>query len=272
MFKIEEKFIQQSGLKIKTISFGSNLAGTAMFVLHGWNTTGCENWKNFINQFRSQVDAQKICLYALDLPGFGQSQSPDTIWGVEQYAEFVDQFISNNILDSKQKVIILGHSFGGAVATFLTAKSVQNKIEYLFLAAPAIVRVSKSDKQNIIQGITKFAKKLVKNQKLKKIWYRLIGSPDYVTTQGIMQDIFRKVISQDLVYILPEIHTPTTIFWGDQDKYTPLWQSQIVHENIANSELLVLPGINHGLHLYAYEKLYSIVSHKLTLDTVKNVL
>ncbi len=60
--------------------------------------------------------ANQYQVFLLDLPGFGGSDAPDTIWGVEEYSNIVKRFIKEMEIE---KPILLGHSHGGKVACFL---------------------------------------------------------------------------------------------------------------------------------------------------------
>ena len=265
MFKIEKSFVEIQGLKIRQRIFGSLDSDNILIVLHGWNTTGSGVWQDFITQFQSEIDSQKICVLAIDLPGFAETQEPASAWSVQQYAEFVWNYIKSLNLNKKQKISLLGHSFGGGVATWVTAKMAPDYFFELFLVAPAIIRLPTTESQTAIRKITKFAKKYIKNDLIKKVWYRLIGSPDYAKVSGIMKQVFQVVVTQDLQFLLCDVKTKTTIVWGDKDTYTPIWQAEIVSTNIKDSKLLVLPEINHGIHIHAFKKLYSVVKHELKL-------
>jgi pimeloyl-ACP methyl ester carboxylesterase len=227
-----------------------------LLVLHGWNTTGSGIWQNFILQFQVEVQKGNVCVIAPDLPGFAESSPPTSVWNVEQYADFVEKFLTSLDIKDLSHVTLLGHSFGGGISSILAAR---HSFAQIYLVTPAIIRNSKLPSANLIQTITKLAKKIVKNPLLKKIWYKLIGSPDYAKTTGIMKNIFRVVVAHDLQSYLPQINSKTTIIWGDKDTYTPIWQAEVIHAQIPNSQLIILPNINHGVHIYAADKLYQIV-------------
>lgn len=50
---------------------------------------------------------------------------------------------------------------------------------------------------------------------------------------------------------LDEIRVPTHIIVGSEDRLTPLYQSELLHQGIAGSTLTVLPGAGHAIHIEA---------------------
>lgn len=46
-------------------------------------------------------------------------------------------------------------------------------------------------------------------------------------------------------HILPTIHIPTLIIAAEHDTFTPLWRSEEMHDLIAGSDYVVLPGATH---------------------------
>jgi len=156
-----------------------------------------------------------------------------------------------------KKWVIVGHSFGGAVAAHLAAIYPET-FSKLILLAPAIIRGEETKKLGLIKKVTKFSKKILSFWLLKKlfkvskkVWYKIIGSPDYSKTSKQMALIMQKVLRQDQQSVLSKINLETLIIWGREDKYTPFWQARVINSGIKNSQLVVFEGINHGLHLNA---------------------
>ena len=48
---------------------------------------------------------------------------------------------------------------------------------------------------------------------------------------------------------LKNIKNPTLIIWGDQDKAYNLMQVETLNSNIPNSELKIIEGCSHNVHL-----------------------
>lgn len=66
-----------------------------------------------------------------------------------------------------------------------------------------------------------------------------------------MQEVFKKVIAEDLKPILAQIRTPTLILWGEGDKMTPLKDAFLAKDKIIQSKLKIFKNQGHKL---PYEK------------------
>jgi len=242
---ISHHFLNVQGLNLFVREKNPPLVQRTLLILHGWNTTGCEKWIPFIEHF----PLEHTRIIGLDMPGFGSSQSPKTVWNAEDYADVIAQFISESQLDTP--LYLIGHSFGGAVATILAAKY-PHLVRKLILVAPAIVRSAKpSFKKQLITSISSSFKFLSAIPGLRRVWYAIVGSPDFHKTEGIMSTIMQQVIREDLQHWLSKISQKTLIIWGKKDTYTPYYQAQIINQQISASRLVSLPEINHGIHLHA---------------------
>ena len=232
----------------------------SLLILHGWNQKGTESWEEVIKEIACRHPSYRII--ALDLPGMGQSQPPKSVWNAMNYADFIAEFLTSlNV----SEITILGHSFGGAIGAVIAGDR-PDMCTKLVLLAPAIIRPPLSKKQKIIQSVTNTGKNVLTKVGLqgvtdatKKLWYRVVGSSDYVKTQGIMKEIMAGVVREDLTHVLTKIKCETTVVWGDKDLYTPIWQLDIIRRNLDKSNIYMLEGINHGIHLHARKSLYSIL-------------
>ncbi len=99
--------------------------------LHGWGNSS-EVFKPLSYYLKDD-----FLVYALDLPGFGKSPIKKPM-ALKDYADFVYEFIKNNNIE---KPILIGHSFGGAVAAKL-AILYPNSISKLVLVGASAIRES----------------------------------------------------------------------------------------------------------------------------------
>lgn len=243
---------------------------TLLFLVHGWNELGSSSWQDIADKLATEL---KIDVITPDMPAFGQSKEPKEIWGVEEYSDWMQEFINQTLEKNSNKytrIYLAGHSFGGGVSSVVAGSEFSKKLNGLVLLAPAIIREADNQSLSLKKKITKFGKKIFRLpglnlifEPIKKTWYKILNSPDYDKTSGIKRQIMQKILTQDLRAILPDITLPTLIIWGDKDKYTPLYQSQIIHQAIPNSRLIVLPKINHGLHLHTKEEVVKAIKNFL---------
>ena len=204
-----------------------------------------------------------------DLPGFGKTpappspkasegQGPTTVWGVEEYANFVDQFVERLGL---VKFVLAGHSFGGQTAIQF-AVMYPGRLGKLVLIAAAGVRRTPGVFKKLVMGVAKLASFLLYlvpfedlRNNIRSALYMLIRRRDYIRTQGVMRDVFKKVITQDLTAKFSKISVPTLLIWGDKDEMTPVQDAYLMQELIPNSKLEIIEGAKHALNFQAPEVL-----------------
>ncbi len=228
-----------------------------LFIIPGWGGDKT-SWNKF-----TQIAEQQIETVCLELPCFGNEPCPDTIWGVEEYANFVKIKIEE--IGQNKEVILLGHSFGGQVAVYLAGKY-PNLANKLVLSGAAVYRPENKLRRTIFGFMAKIGKTVFSlsffngfGDPIKKVFYRLIDSPDYLETNGNKRLIFQKVIREDVSKFLFEIKIPTLLVWGKNDSYVPIKFGKKIAEEIKNSQLEIIPNGRHGLHIQYPEKLFSLV-------------
>lgn len=228
-----------------------------LIIIPGWGGTR-ESWQKFIDLAKDSFE-----VFFIDMPCFGDTPCPLTVWGVEEYAEFVKNKVSElNI----EKPVLLGHSFGGQVAVNLVG-NYPEIFAKLILSGAAILRPSYTCKRIIFNTIAKTGKYLFSLPILnrmesfgKKVLYKVADSPDYASTTGVKREIFKKIIRQSQAGLLPQIKIPTLVVWGTLDSYVPLKQGRTIVSKIPNATFEVVIGGKHGLHIQQPENLLKIVS------------
>jgi len=243
-FKIvEEKKINIKGLKINYKIIGE---GKPLLILHGWGSRS-DNWQ----KVGELLSARGIKVIIPDLPGFGASNNPKTAWSIDDYCDFIEEFIK---ILNLEKFSLLGHSFGGSLSIKCSLRFPE-KIEKLFLVSAACFRRN-GFKKRALFIIAKIFKVFSFVPFLRKAFYKfIVRKSDYPYTQGIMKDIYLKIIKTDLSDILEKVKIPTVIIWGEKDKITPLRQGKIINQRIKNSQLRIISKVGHDLNLKNPEEL-----------------
>lgn len=191
-----------------------------MLFLHGWGSN-----KELMKQAFSTTFPEYKHIY-LDLPGFGAS-TVHHILDTQDYSQLVTLFLDTlNITP----VIILGHSYGGKIATLL-------KPSKLILASSAGIVAPKSFKLKGRIAIYKCLKPF-----LPRTFYRFFASKDVDGMKPIMYDILKKVVNEDFTNHFLQTTSQTFIFWGKDDRATPLKSGEIIHSLIHNSTFYPLEG------------------------------
>jgi len=231
-----------------------------LVILPGWGGSR-KTWQEFI-----QLAEQKFCIVCIDLPCFGEEPCPNSVWGVKEYADF----IVSKLKAQNSKIILLGHSFGGQVATYIAATHPE-LIDKLILSGAAVIRPKNILRRATFGILAKIGKGVFTLFQLEKfsndaraILYRGANSPDYRKTQGIRREIYKKIIREDLSHLLPTIQNPTLVLWGDKDTMTPLSHGKKITALIPNALLHTFPNMGHGLHLQCPEKFLESIQNFCT--------
>lgn len=227
-----------NGLKINYIALGK---GRPFLILHGWGSKS-NRWQ----KTGEEISLKGFKVFIPDMPGFGESEKPEIPWDLNDYCEFVDEFIKALNID---KFFLLGHSFGGAVSVKYSLKYPQ-KVEKLYLVASSCIR-----KKNKKKSFFRFISKILKifsffpyYPLFRKAFYKfVIRKSDYIYTEGIMKETFVKIINEDLTPKLPNVKTPVVIIWGEKDCVVPIESAKIINREIKGSKLVIIPEATHDL-------------------------
>ena len=232
-----EKNIKINGLNFHYTVQGS---GSPIVLMHGW---GCN-----LTTLASieKVAAESHTVYNVDFPGFGESEEPHEVWGVELYTQLIEKFIEAEGIENP---ILLGHSFGGRVGILYSSR---NKVKKLILVDAAGVKPRRSFKYYFKVYTYKLGKKLMPLIYGKKGAQERIeqmrakrGSSDYNNASPMMRAILSKVVNEDLKHCMPKISAPTLLIWGENDTATPLRDAQIMEKLIPDAGLVSFPGCGH---------------------------
>ena len=214
-------------------------------------------WRRSINEWipvaKSLSDKYKVAL--LDLPGFGTSAMPKSIFGVYEYADFVKSFLDKLKINN---CIILGHSFGGRIGIILASEG--KLVNRLILVDSAGIE-NKSLYVKSMRVVRKFAYPvfMILPVSLKNKIGSFIGSQDYKTS-GEMRKIFIKTVNQNLRPLLTKIKIPVFIIWGDKDTTLPVSQAKIFKKEIKNATVRIVWGAGHDPHLQKPEQFLSVLN------------
>jgi len=227
-----------------------------LIIIPGWGGTKA-SWQKFVDLASVDFD-----LHFISLPCSDDLPCPEKVWGVDEYAEFVKKEILKLKLENP---ILLGHSFGGQISVNLIANN-PALVSKLILSGAAILRPGYVLKRMFFSAIAKVGKFIFKlpllgnfEQLAKKVIYKTANSPDYENTLGLKREIFKKVIRQNQKDSLAKIKLPTLIVWGSDDKYVPLKEGKAIAGLISGSELKIIKGGKHGLHIQQPDNLLKII-------------
>ena len=231
--------IKVKNLKIHYEEKGS---GPDVLLLHGWGSS-CDVYSAIMNSLGG------ICHFvAPDFPGCNKSETMNTPWDIQDYADFVLEFIDKVGLKNP---IIVGHSHGGRVCMYLAGNELLNPPKIVLLDAAGLIP-KKSFKQKLRAKSFKAIKTVLTLPVIKNHSESLLnkarahyGSADYNAAPPVLRQTLVKLVNTDLREILPNIKAPTLLIWGENDTATPLSDAKIIESLIKDAGLCVLKGTGH---------------------------
>lgn len=218
--------------------------GKTVLLLHGW----ADSAKGLAGLQKALAGEYRVV--AVDLPGFGGTQAPTGLWGLDDYVQFIAQFLQK--IDERNVTLIVGHSNGGAMAIRGLASGLLHANKLVLLAS-AGVRGAHKGRIRAIQLVTKAGKALTMplpksvKQRLRKQVYQAVGSDMLVAEH--LQETFKKVVADDVRTDAAKLTLPTLLIYGDQDVDTPVQYGEAFHTAIKGSKLIVLADTGHFVHI-----------------------
>ncbi len=191
-----------------------------LIILHGWGSN-----KQLMKQsFAPYMDTFRH-IY-IDLPGFGKSTCSMPLY-TSDVARIVELFM---IHINASKDIILGHSFGGKVATLLNPK-------VLVLVSSAGIYRTKSLK--VQAKIALF--KTLKVFGLSKFRSFFVAD-DAKSLSEHMYQTFKNVVDEDFSNEFKNYEGKALLCWGKEDTATPLESAKKIEQLIPDAKLVVYDG------------------------------
>jgi len=232
----KKRYLKVGGINAAYVSGGEPKEGKpSVLLLHGWGqgTSGC------------RVLFDTLCTryhtVAVDLPGFGHSETPPVMWGYFDYAYFLNQFLD---LLSIKSVRLIGHSMGGGVGSIFAAHF-PNRVKQLVLAnstgiplAPLTTLIP----MKAIEGVAQLVQS------------RFDRTNFHYMNMFLFNQLKRPVQTWKSVFVptcedtrpfLQKIKAPVTIVWGAKDKWIPVKMARQLKRVIPQAKLHV---IDYGYH------------------------
>ncbi|BAF70203.1 alpha/beta fold hydrolase [Nitratiruptor sp. SB155-2] len=206
--------------------------------LHGWGS----------NKDLMQTAFVKHCPYKsiyLDLPGFGKSPN-ESVLTTKDYANIVQTFLQD--LNVRPDIVV-GHSFGGKVATLLEPKML------VLLSSAGIVEKKPF---TVRAKIALF--KMLKPFGIVRL-RNLFVSQDAKGMSEAMYETFKNVVDEDFSSHFEKCHSEALIFWGEEDRATSLQSGQTIASLIKKSNFFPLKG-DHYFFLDKGSEICEIVKER----------
>ncbi len=234
--------------KVNYEYFDNNSKESLVF-LHGWG----QNIQMMMGL--AKPFTKKYNVLIIDLPGFGQSDEPESVWSIYDYADMVEEMLKNLKIN---KPILVGHSFGGKISLCYAIKYNPKKI--VLLASPFRKKIKKP---TLKMKIYKSVKKIPLLKSLENVVKKHVGSTDYKNASEMMRKILVNHVNLDLSEDVKKIKCPTLLIWGTNDTAVDIEDGKVLEKLIPNAGLVVYEGCTHYAYLERLDQtirvLYSFI-------------
>lgn len=223
----------------------------ALVLLHGAGGSHLD-WPPQLRQARITP------VYALDLPGHGRS-SGDGYDTIEAFAGVILAFLETLGLN---KVILVGHSMGGAIAQLVALSHPSIVSGLVLIATGARLRVSNAILDHVLadfQSIVHIMPSMV--------WAR--DTPDGMIEQGMKRfaqnrpnSVYQDFVACnnfDVMDRISSIKIPALVICGTADQMTPLKFSQYLSRKMPDARLHVIDDAGHMVMLEHGEEVTAII-------------
>lgn len=232
-----ETFIEVSGVKTHVLEAGD---GPPVLYLHGAGAPGV--W----NEWHDAIAAEHRLL-APSHPGFGDSDRPEWLQGIDDMVFFYLDFLDQLGLD---RVSLVGSSVGGWIAAELA--TVQPKrVEKLVLAGAAGLYTPELPMADMFF--------LTPEQLRPLLFYDPSAIPAPQPTPELMRRQYKGLVTMARIAWNPYLHNPklarrlaritapTLIVWGDHDGLIPPGYAQKWEELIRGSSIAMIERCGHNI-------------------------
>ncbi|MBP7700690.1 alpha/beta hydrolase [Candidatus Woesebacteria bacterium] len=215
-----------------------------IFILHGWAVRGAEDNKKMWQPFIDQLEKNNFKVNFLKIPGL--SAPLNEVWDLNNYLDWLDKEVEEK--SSNQKIILLGHSFGGQLAIKYTATNSQKVKKLILLDSSGIRDMSLKAilKRTVFLSLAKVGGVLFKADFFRNILYKLARESDYKNAPPLLRRTMSKILDEEVLEYLPKIDCSTKIIWGENDLVTPVKHAKKMNELIVGSELSFIKNGRHS--------------------------
>ncbi len=220
--------------------------------LHGWARCG----QDFGAAARLLEDAG-VASIAFDLPGFGSSPAPKVAGGARHYARLIVGALEQL---SDAPLVLVGHSFGGRVATVIAAEHPELVATLVLTGVPLLRRTSAKRAPWAYRMVRWLHTRGVINEERMERARQRYGSFDYRRATGVVRDVLVATVNEGYEAELGRLRVPVVMLWGRDDQEVPLAVAERALALVEGaSSLRVLDGVGHLLPTSAPDALAETV-------------
>ncbi len=221
-------------VRLSVIDAGRSLSERTLFFVHGYGGHALQ-WEKQLAEF-----AEKNRVVAFDLRGHGLSDRPMTRYSMEEIIGDVERVVA--ALNLPSKFVLLGHSFGTAIAAAYAAKHPDRVERLVLIGAAAEYRLNPFLQTAL--ALPPQAGEAIRRM-MRKVNPLAPDMPAYVL-RSMYHNAMRKWRGNDL---FPRIATPTLVIMGHRDLVFQQSAFDAVPELIRGAQFVKIPVSAHMVHL-----------------------
>jgi pimeloyl-ACP methyl ester carboxylesterase len=231
--------------------------GQAIIILHGL-MGALSNFDSTFNHFSSKG-------YKVLIPELPLYSLPLLKTNVKNLAKFLHSFITFKKLD---KVVLLGNSLGGHIGLYFT-KHYPDKVAALVLTGSSGLYENSMGDSYPKRGDRNYV-----TQKAQDVFY----DPS-IATEELIDDVYvvindrnslirtlaiaKSAIRHNMAKDLPNMHQPTCLIWGKQDKVTPPEVAIDFNKLLPDSDLFWIDKCGHAAMMETPEEFNQVLDNWL---------
>ncbi len=237
-------------------------SGPAIFMVHGIGSRKA-TWDGLL----SDLEPHFTCI-RYDLRGHGESTVTDLPFGLDELVEDLEALREKLGIERGH---VIGHSLGGMIGPAYARKYPDRVLSLGLLSTAAGRTADDSAKVNAVvqamedKGIEPVLKTLIER------WYTdefIAACPDAIearikqvvdTPVDVFLNVFRIYANTEMGPWLHEIEKPSLVLTGENDGGCNPRLNRFIHEQMLNSELVILPKLKHSILIEAPDVVAPVV-------------
>jgi pimeloyl-ACP methyl ester carboxylesterase len=242
----------------------------AVVLVHGLGRNAAKDWAYVIPAL-----AERYSVYALDLPGFGQSDKGNHLYSPDNFARVLEAVLEKRV---QRPFSLIGHSMGGAVALAYIGAYPQRVSRLVLVDAAGVLHRSvyaeflgRVAAQRAMGMDSPWFEQVVRAIQLRAENWPIRGELA-LERAGVRQRLLRgdpnaisafAMVERDFSQIVRKISAPTLIIWGGDDTIAPMRTGQALASSIPGGRLIVLAGAGHAPQVQVPQRFNPILLDEL---------
>jgi pimeloyl-ACP methyl ester carboxylesterase len=241
---METLALEVDGLTVRAQVQGE---GEPLVLVHGLGTSAATWAKN--------IDALARCarVYAVDLPGFGESEKPEEILPPDRLADLLAAWCRAAGIS---RASFAGHSIGGEICLWLAHRHPDLPVRLVLAASTGAAPRA---------GLTRRLGRLLIDGAREPLRFMPVLLRAYWQARPWrIYETARRSRSPELLRMLPTIRVPTLVAWGRRDPVVSYAEARRLAAALPDARLAVIEGGAHGLIFDAPDRFNELVCAFLT--------